>query len=192
MSELLHVGDTDKVLEFGTGSGYQAAILSALAREVYTIEIIPELGTTARNVLARLGYTNVKTKIGDGYQGWKEYAPSSDHRHCGPGSHSAGADRATQTRWVYGYSRRRPNSGSHGSREEAGRHHDQREHRPGTVRAFDPRIVEPSRIVEAHQPKNSRAHNRRFHRSRSAPRQSRTYSSPAVEDLLRDLCTFLI
>lgn len=75
MSELLHVSDTNKVLEIGTGSGYQAAILSALAREVYTIEIVPELGTTARNVLARLGYTNVKTKIGDGYQGWKEYAP---------------------------------------------------------------------------------------------------------------------
>ena len=75
MSELLHVSDTDKVLEIGTGSGYQAAILSALAREVYTIEIVPELGTTARNVLTRLGYTNVKTKIGDGYQGWKEYAP---------------------------------------------------------------------------------------------------------------------
>ena len=75
MSELLHVSDTDKVLEVGTGSGYQAAILSTLAREAYTIELIPELAMTARNVLDRLGYSNVKTKIGDGYQGWKEYAP---------------------------------------------------------------------------------------------------------------------
>jgi len=73
MSELLHVSDTDKVLEVGTGSGYQAAILSTLVRE--TIELIPELAMTARNVLDRLGYSNVKTKIGDGYQGWKEYAP---------------------------------------------------------------------------------------------------------------------
>jgi protein-L-isoaspartate(D-aspartate) O-methyltransferase len=75
MSELLHLSATDKVLEVGTGSGYQAAVLSRLAREVCTIEIIPELGTTARTTLARLGYINVKTKIGDGYQGWKEYAP---------------------------------------------------------------------------------------------------------------------
>jgi protein-L-isoaspartate(D-aspartate) O-methyltransferase len=75
MSELLHARVTDKVLEVGTGSGYQAAVLSRLAREVYTIEIIPELGTTARTTLTRLGYSNVKTKIGDGYQGWKEYAP---------------------------------------------------------------------------------------------------------------------
>ena len=72
MSELLHVRATDKVLG---GSGYEAAVLSRLAREVYTIEIIPELGTTARTTLTRLGYSNVKTKIGDGYQGWKEYAP---------------------------------------------------------------------------------------------------------------------
>ncbi len=75
MSELLHVRATDKVLEVGTGSGYQAAVLSRLAREVYTIEIIPELGTTARATLTRLVHSNVKTKIGDGYQGWKEYAP---------------------------------------------------------------------------------------------------------------------
>lgn len=75
MTELLHVRATDKVLEIGTGSGYQSAILSALVREVYTVEFIPELATTARNTLVRLGYTNIKSKIGDGYQGWKEYAP---------------------------------------------------------------------------------------------------------------------
>ncbi len=75
MTELLHLKDTDKVLEVGTGSGYQTAVLSALAQQVYTIEIVPDLATTARNVLARLGYMNISTKIGDGYQGWKEFAP---------------------------------------------------------------------------------------------------------------------
>ena len=75
MTELLHLANTDKVLEVGTGSGYQAAILSVLAREVYTIEIVPELGIMARANLERLGYGNVSTKIGDGYQGWAEHAP---------------------------------------------------------------------------------------------------------------------
>lgn len=75
MTELLHVRATDKVLEIGTGSGYQSAILSALVREVYTVELIPELATSARNTLARLGYTNIKSKTGDGYHGWEEYAP---------------------------------------------------------------------------------------------------------------------
>jgi protein-L-isoaspartate(D-aspartate) O-methyltransferase len=75
MTELLQLAEADKVLEVGTGSGYQAAILSVLAREVYTIEIVPELGETARANLERLGYNNVSTKIGDGYQGWAEHAP---------------------------------------------------------------------------------------------------------------------
>jgi len=75
MTELLQLTKTDKVLEVGTGSGYQAAILSVLAGEVYTIEIVPELGQMARASLKRLGYSNVSTKIGDGYQGWAEHAP---------------------------------------------------------------------------------------------------------------------
>ena len=75
MTELLQLKDTSRVLEVGTGSGYQAAVLSVLAGEVYTIEILPQLGNAARRVLKRLGYDNVTTKIGDGYQGWKEYAP---------------------------------------------------------------------------------------------------------------------
>jgi len=75
MTELLQPAKTDKVLEVGTGSGYQTAILSVLASEVYTIEIVPELGETARTNLERLGYSNVSTKIGDGYQGWAEHAP---------------------------------------------------------------------------------------------------------------------
>ena len=59
----------------GTGSGYLAAILSVLAGEMYTIEIVPALGEMARASLERLGYTNVRSKIGDGYQGWAEHAP---------------------------------------------------------------------------------------------------------------------
>jgi protein-L-isoaspartate(D-aspartate) O-methyltransferase len=75
MTELLQLAKTDKVLEVGTGSGYQAAILSLLAGEVYTIEIVDELGEMARRNLERLGYRNVSTKIGDGHQGWTEHAP---------------------------------------------------------------------------------------------------------------------
>jgi protein-L-isoaspartate(D-aspartate) O-methyltransferase len=63
------------VLEIGTGSGYQAAILAELVSEVYSIEIVEELATSARETLKRLGYTNVNVRAGDGYQGWPEAAP---------------------------------------------------------------------------------------------------------------------
>jgi protein-L-isoaspartate(D-aspartate) O-methyltransferase len=75
MTEQLDPLRTDKVLEIGTGSGYQAAVLSPLVREVYTIEIVPQLGNHAAKVLRQLGYDNVHAKVGDGYQGWKEHAP---------------------------------------------------------------------------------------------------------------------
>ena len=75
MTELLKLKPGDKVLEIGTGSGYQAAILAKLTDQVHTIEIIPELAKTARATLTRLGYKSVKVKTGDGYLGWKEYAP---------------------------------------------------------------------------------------------------------------------
>jgi len=75
MSEAAGISADDKVLEVGTGSGYQAAILAELAREVYTIEIIPELAEGARTVLRDLGYTNVEVRTGDGYAGWMEQAP---------------------------------------------------------------------------------------------------------------------
>jgi protein-L-isoaspartate(D-aspartate) O-methyltransferase len=64
-----------RVLEIGTGSGYQAAVLSGIVKEVYTIEIIDSLGKQARNRLAQLNYKNVNVRIGDGYHGWKEKAP---------------------------------------------------------------------------------------------------------------------
>ena len=66
---------TDRVLEIGTGSGYQAAVLSRIVKEVYTIEIVEPLGKEAAKRLQDLGYQNVKAKVGDGYQGWPEFAP---------------------------------------------------------------------------------------------------------------------
>ncbi|OGF66023.1 MAG: protein-L-isoaspartate O-methyltransferase [Candidatus Fischerbacteria bacterium RBG_13_37_8] len=75
MTELLELKGTEKVLEIGTGSGYQAAVLAELGNEVYSIEIIDKLGKHAEQILTDLGYKNIKIKIGDGYKGWKEYAP---------------------------------------------------------------------------------------------------------------------
>jgi protein-L-isoaspartate(D-aspartate) O-methyltransferase len=75
MTEALDPQPEDKVLEIGTGSGYQAAVLSPLVREVYTIEIVESLGRKAAKLLERLHYDNVHVKIGDGYQGWAEHAP---------------------------------------------------------------------------------------------------------------------
>lgn len=75
MTELLELEGTEKVLEIGTGSGYHAAVLSRVAREVFTIEIIEPLAEQARRTLSRLGYDNVHVRLGDGYQGWSEEAP---------------------------------------------------------------------------------------------------------------------
>jgi protein-L-isoaspartate(D-aspartate) O-methyltransferase len=75
MTEQLRLEKGDKVLEVGTGSGYQAAVLAELEADVYTIELIKELGERAEKTLKRLGYESVKTKIADGYYGWEEHAP---------------------------------------------------------------------------------------------------------------------
>ena len=75
MTDLLDISSDDVVLEIGTGLGYQAAILAQLARKVYSIKIIEELAQQAKQRLRRLGYTNVKLKIANGYHGWPEYAP---------------------------------------------------------------------------------------------------------------------
>jgi protein-L-isoaspartate(D-aspartate) O-methyltransferase len=75
MSELADIGPNERVLEIGTGSGYQAAVLSVLAREVYSIEYLAPLAVKATKVLKKLGFNNVTTKIGDGYKGWAEFAP---------------------------------------------------------------------------------------------------------------------
>ena len=75
MTELLEIEPGDRILEIGTGSGYQAAVLSELTPHIYTIEIIEKLGLRAKNDLNNLGYKTIKVKIGDGYFGWKEHAP---------------------------------------------------------------------------------------------------------------------
>jgi len=75
MTELLAAGKTDRVLEIGTGSGYQAAILAGTAKHVYTIEIVPELANSARERLAAMGSKNITVRLGDGYKGWPEEAP---------------------------------------------------------------------------------------------------------------------
>ena len=75
MTELLQLKGGEQVLEIGTGSGYQAAVLAELSARVYTIEIIEPLGQLAQKRLARLGYGNITVRIGDGYYGWEEYAP---------------------------------------------------------------------------------------------------------------------
>jgi protein-L-isoaspartate(D-aspartate) O-methyltransferase len=75
MTDLMRVEPDDTVLEIGTGSGYQAAVLAELAERVYSIEIVPELTQMATERLKRLGYAKVETKTGDGYYGWPEHAP---------------------------------------------------------------------------------------------------------------------
>lgn len=75
MTQTLNLEYGDRVLEIGTGSGYQAAVLSHITPNVYTIEIVEALGNRAKKDLSELGYTNINLKIGDGYHGWKEYAP---------------------------------------------------------------------------------------------------------------------
>lgn len=75
MTDLLDLEADDAVLEIGTGSGYQAAILAQIVRRVYSVEIIPELAAEARARLRRLGYDNIETRVGDGYYGWKAHAP---------------------------------------------------------------------------------------------------------------------
>jgi protein-L-isoaspartate(D-aspartate) O-methyltransferase len=75
MTQCLELKGHEKVLEIGTGSGYQAAILSELVKEVYTIEIIEGLGRRAAQTLKQYGFDNVKVKIGDGFEGWPAHAP---------------------------------------------------------------------------------------------------------------------
>jgi len=75
MTDLLKLSPEDRVLEVGTGSGYQAAVLAELAKQVYSIEIIEPLGKRAADLLNKLGYGNIESRIGDGYYGWEAHAP---------------------------------------------------------------------------------------------------------------------
>jgi len=75
MTEAINPGQNDRVLEIGTGSGYQAAVLAEIVKEVYTLEIIPELGLQAMERLRILGFENIHVKVSDGYYGWVEHGP---------------------------------------------------------------------------------------------------------------------
>ncbi|NJK86305.1 MAG: protein-L-isoaspartate(D-aspartate) O-methyltransferase [Bacteroidales bacterium] len=75
MTQVVNLEESSKVLEIGTGSGYQAAVLAEVCDSVFSVEIVPELANQAKNILNKLKYRNVKVKTGDGYQGWKEHAP---------------------------------------------------------------------------------------------------------------------
>ena len=75
MTEAAQIDNQSLVLEIGTGSGYQAAILAEICKEVYSVEVIPELGNNTSQLLQKMGYKNVHIKIEDGYTGWKEKAP---------------------------------------------------------------------------------------------------------------------
>ncbi len=75
MTQALKLAGKEKVLEIGTGSGYQAAVLAELGAEVYSMEILPELSRKAGAVLSDLGYSHVRLQVGDGYEGWAEHAP---------------------------------------------------------------------------------------------------------------------
>lgn len=75
MTEALDPGPDDRVLEIGTGSGYQAAVLAKIVKDVFTIEIVPKLGNRASKLLDELGYDNIHVRVGDGYLGWPEEAP---------------------------------------------------------------------------------------------------------------------
>src|SRR3990167_10311556 len=75
MTQLLNVNKEDTVLEIGTGCGYQTAILAELAKEVFTIELVPELSVEAQETLKKLGYKNIQFKVGDGKEGWEKLAP---------------------------------------------------------------------------------------------------------------------
>ena len=98
MTDLLALGADSVVLEIGTGSAYQAAVLAELVAQVYTIEIIAPLGRAARQRLARLGYDNVEVRIGDGYFGWPEHAPLRRHYgHRGGKPRAAASHRPAQT-----------------------------------------------------------------------------------------------
>ena len=87
MTHLMRTNRSNRVLELGTGSGYQAAVLAELVKEVYTMEIIEPLGRQAAERLAQLGYRNVEVKIADGYYGWPEHAPFDSIIVTAAGSH---------------------------------------------------------------------------------------------------------
>jgi len=108
MTEALDLQKTDKVLEIGTGSGYQAAILAEICDSVFTIEIFEKLAEKAQQLFNQLGYDNIVSKVGDGYKGWPEYAPFDGIIvTCAPTEIPTPPATATCRRRTYDYSGRR-------------------------------------------------------------------------------------
>ena len=127
MSEQLDPQPNDRVLEIGTGSGYQAAVLSPLVKEVDSIEIVESLGKRAERTLMHLNYKNVFTKVGDGYLGWPEKAAvRQDYCHLLPRKSAPAADRSASRRGPHDYSGGRTVSTSAPSAQETRRQTDQR------------------------------------------------------------------
>ena len=126
MTETLRLARDQTVLEIGTGSGYQAAVLAELAREVLTIEIVPELAERARQTLAEAGYKNIQVRTGNGYLGWPERAPFQRIIvTAAPENDSSGARRSARRRWHHGRPRR-PRFPADDDRDENG--HRRHEH----------------------------------------------------------------
>ena len=141
MSELLDVEKSHKVLEIGTGCGYQAAVLSVLADQVYSMEIVEELGVQARQRLRTLGYDNVEVRIGNGYAGWPEQAPFDRIiLTAAPNELPRSARRSAQAR------RQARCAGRTGLRQSGTSRRDQGRPGKGSAR------VGPARAVRAHGP----------------------------------------
>ena len=138
MTHLAEVAPDHTSLEIGTGSGYQAAILARLAKQVCTVELVAPLAVGAMKVLGDLGHDNARVRVGDGYQGWPECGPfDSDHRHGGDRACAVAADRAAQGRRQACHAARasRQRAVPHGGREDRARR-DQGPHRDaGALRA---------------------------------------------------------
>ena len=126
MTDLLDIKADDNVLEIGTGLGYQAAILAQLARKVYSVEIIEELGQAAKQRLRQQRYNNVELKIANGYRGWSEHAPFCQGDRDGRSrSHSSSAAPPIESGWENGDTGRPAQyATAHSGREARQRHND--------------------------------------------------------------------
>ena len=138
MTEVLDPKPTDVVYEVGTGSGYQSAILSRLVKEVYSVEIHKPLSERATEVHKEVGYKNIHTRVGDGYEGWPEAAPfDAIIVTCAPRGDSAAAGRPAQGRRANGDSPGRPVYPERVARYQEGRQADQDGAQADAVRADD-------------------------------------------------------
>ena len=136
MTEVLNLKESDKVLEIGTGSGYQAAILGELCDSIYTIEIVEVLGKRAANLLNTLGYENIKVKVGDGYKGWPEHAPfDAIIVTCSPTQSSPTPSRSTRRRWTHGNPGRKTRRTRTRTIDQAGRQIATKSHYTCQIRA---------------------------------------------------------